>query len=251
MKKRIDLLLVEKKNISSRNKAQAMIMAGQVYVENKKVLKSEEIFDSDIEISISNLHPEWVSRGSIKLIHAIRKFDLNFEKYTCLDFGASTGGFTEVLLNQKAKKIYAVDVGKNQLHEKLRKEKKIINLEKTNARYLNEEIIKEKIQLIVCDVSFISLKKVIFPCIKFLSETNGKIIALIKPQFEAKKNEIKKGGIIKDTKVHNRVCDEIKDWFINECNMNVKGLIESPIKGFKGNKEFLILAEINYKNLIQ
>ena len=243
MKKRIDLLLVEKKNVSSRNKAQAMIMAGQVYVDNKKVLKSGEIFESDIEIFIKNLHPQWVSRGSLKLIHAIKKFNLNFKDYTCLDIGASTGGFTEVLLNQNVNKVYAIDVGKNQLHEKLKKEKKVINLEKTNARYLSKEIIREKIHLIVCDVSFISLKKVVFPCIKFLSEKNGIIIALIKPQFEAKKNEIKKGGIIKDTKIHSRVCHEIKDWFINECNMNVNGLIESPIKGFKGNKEFLILAE--------
>ena len=120
MKKRIDLLLVEKKNISSRNKAQAMIMAGQVYVENKKVLKSGEIFDSDIEISINNLHPQWVSRGSIKLIHAIRKFDLNFENYTCLDLGASTGGCNDWLLQHGAIKVHAYDAGTNQLSWKIR-----------------------------------------------------------------------------------------------------------------------------------
>ena len=171
IKKRIDQLLVEKKLVESRTKAQAMIMAGQIIVNNTKIKKSGELFNEDIEIQINNLQPIWVSRGAIKILHAIENFNINILDKICLDLGASTGGFTQVLLKKGAKKIYSVDVGKNQLHEKLRKEKKIINIEKTNARYLNNFLIKEEIDIIVCDVSFISLKKVIEPSIKFLKNT--------------------------------------------------------------------------------
>ncbi len=248
IKKRIDHLLVEKKLVESRTKAQAMIMAGQIYINNKKVKKSGELFNSDIEINIKNLHPIWVSRGAIKILHAIDYFNINISSKICLDLGASTGGFSQVLLNKNAKKIYSVDVGKNQLHEKLKKEKKIINIEKTNARYLNSLLIKEKIDIIVCDVSFISLKKIIEPTMKFL-KNNGIIIALIKPQFEAEKKEIKK-GVVLEKKVHDRICQDYKKWFRYDCNMNVIGLVESPIKGPKGNREYLIYIK-NYKNLKQ
>ena len=243
MKKRVDLLLVEKKFAETRSKAQAMIMAGQVFIEDKKVIKSGETFRSNSKISIVKLHSQWVSRGAYKLIHAIEYFNIQLENLICLDIGASTGGFTEVLLQHNVKKVYAVDSGTNQLHEKLKKEKRVISLEKTNARYLNNKIIPEPIDLIVCDSSFISLKKVLNPSLTFLSKIHGKIIALIKPQFEANKNEIKRGGVVVDPVVHKRICLEINQWFAEECKMKVKGIIQSPLKGPKGNIEFLILAQ--------
>ena len=243
MKKRIDLLLVEKNLVESRSKAQAMIMAGQVFVEGLLVKKSGDTYHINSEIFIKKLNPEWVSRGSYKLIHAIKHFHIKIENLTCLDIGASTGGFSQVLLNYNAKKIFSVDVGTNQLHEKLRNEKRIINISKTNARYLDKDLITDTIDLIVCDVSFISLKKVIKPCLCFLNKSKGNIITLIKPQFEAKKNEIKKGGIVNDPTIHKRICNDTIAWFKYECNMEVLGIIESPIRGTKGNVEFLILAK--------
>ena len=242
MKKRIDLLLVEQNYVKTRAKAQAMIMAGQVFVSGKKVQKSSEIFVSNSSISIINLHPKWVSRGALKLIHAIEYFSIQVKNLICLDIGASTGGFTDVLLKNKAKKIYAVDVGTNQIHESLKKEEKIISLEKTNARYLNKKIIPDMIDLIVCDLSFISLKKVLKTSLDFLDKKNGMIIALIKPQFEANKCEIKRGGVVIDPIVHQRICKEIETWFVKDCKMKVQGIIKSPIKGPKGNIEFLILV---------
>ena len=248
IKKSIDQLLVEKQLVETRTKGKAMIMAGQVFVDEKQINKSGEIFKEDVRIKVKNLQPEWVSRGAFKILHALNNFNIEINNKTCLDLGASTGGFSQVLLKKGAKKIYSVDVGKNQLHEKLRIKNKIINIEKTNARYLTSATIKDKIDIIVCDVSFISMIKVIEPCLKFLTN-NGQIIALIKPQFEAKKKEIKK-GVVLDKNVHLRICDEYKKWFEENCLMKVIGLVESPIQGPKGNKEFLIYCE-NYKNLKQ
>ena len=248
IKKSIDQLLVEKQLVETRTKAKAMIMAGQIFVDEKQINKSGEIFKEDVRIKVKNLQPEWVSRGAFKILHALNNFNIEINNNTCLDLGASTGGFSQVLLKKGAKKIYSVDVGKNQLHEKLRIKNKIINIEKTNARYLTSATIKDKIDIIVCDVSFISMIKVIEPCLKFLTN-NGQIIALIKPQFEAKKKEIKK-GVVLDKNVHLRICDEYKKWFEENCLMKVIGLVESPIQGPKGNKEFLIYCE-NYKNLKQ
>jgi len=248
IKKRIDQLLVDKKIAETRTKAKAMVMAGQIFVNKKNVKKSGEIFAENVNICSKGISSEWVSRGAYKLIEAINFFKVSIQDRVCLDIGASTGGFTQVLLKKGARKIYSVDVGKNQLHEKLIKEKKVINIEKQNARYLSSEIIKDKIDVIVCDVSFISLKKVIEPNMKYLKR-NGKIISLIKPQFEADKKEIKKGIVI-DASVHKRICKEYEKWFSNNININVVGTIQSPLKGPKGNIEFLIYCE-NYKNLKQ
>ena len=206
------------------------------------------MFQEDVNISSKGISNEWVSRGAYKLIEAIKFFKISIKDKICLDIGASTGGFTQVLLKKGARKIYSVDVGKNQLHEKLIKEKKVINIEKQNARYLNPEIIKDEIDVIVCDVSFISMKKVIEPNLKYLKK-NGKIISLIKPQFEADKKEIKKGIVI-DTSVHKRICKEYEKWFSENLNINFVGIVKSPLKGPKGNIEFLIYCE-NYKNLKQ
>ena len=217
-----------------------MIMAGQVFVEGVLVNKSGLNIKPDALIKIKDIGPEWVSRGAYKLIRALEENNIKVENKICMDLGASTGGFTEVLISRKAKKVYAVDVGTNQLHEKLKKNAEVINLEKTNARYLTNDLITEIIELLVCDVSFISLKKVILPCLNFLKK-NSIIIVLIKPQFESKKNETKK-GVVKDSEIHLRICNEIKTWFESECNCEVLNITESPIKGPKGNKEFLLTA---------
>ena len=237
---RLDQILFDRKLAESKSKAQAMIMAGQVFVEGKVINKSGYNIKPDAKIKIKDIGPEWVSRGAYKLIKALDENNIKVDNKTCMDLGASTGGFTEVLVKRNAKKVFAVDVGTNQLHEKLKKMKEIVNIEKTNARYLTTDLITESIELLVCDVSFISLKKVILPCLNFLKK-NSVIIVLIKPQFESKKNETKK-GVVKDSEVHLRICNEIQNWFENECNCEVLKIIESPIKGPKGNKEFLLTA---------
>ena len=243
MKKRIDLILAEKKIAETRSKAQAMIMAGQIFVNNKKVFKSGEVFDLNADIICKSLQPQWVSRGAIKLLHAIKYFNIDVSDLKCLDLGASTGGFTEVLLKKKADKIYSVDVGTNQLHERLISNKKIINIPKTNARYLTKQILPELLDIIVCDVSFISMKKVIKPSLCFLEKEHGIIIGLIKPQFESEKKELKKGGIIDNPKIHERICNDYRIWLNEVCKMQVLGITQSPIKGPKGNIEFLICAK--------
>ena len=243
LKIRLDQLLVDKKLVDTKSKAQSMIMAGQVTVNDKIITKSGNSFVKDCKITIKKLHPTWVSRGAYKLLKAVETFNINISNKVCLDIGSSTGGFSEVLLKNKAKKIFAIDVGTNQLHEKLRKEKNVISLENINAKYLNKSIIPDEIDLLVCDVSFISLKKVIYPSLKLLSK-KGEIIALIKPQFETQKINLRK-GVVRDNLVHNAVCEEIKNWFINFCKVNVIGITPSPITGPKGNLEFLIYCRLN------
>ena len=242
IKIRLDQLLVNRKIAETKNIAQSMIMAGQISVNNKIVTKSGINFSEDSKISVTKLHPTWVSRGALKLIKAIDHFNIIIENKVCLDIGSSTGGFSEVLLKNNAKKIYSVDVGTNQIHEKLKKEKKIISIENFNARYLDKTIIPENIDLIVCDVSFISLKKVIYPSINLLSK-NSEIVALIKPQFETQKKNLRK-GVVKDENIHQAICEEISNWFENVCKTRVIGIVESPILGPKGNKEFLIYSHL-------
>ena len=173
MKKRVDLLLVEKNLVENRSKARAIIMAGQVFIDEKKILKSGELHDIKSNILVKNLHPIWVSRGALKLLHAIDYFNIDVTNFICLDIGASTGGFTEVLLSKKVQKVYSVDVGTNQLNEKLINNSKVINIPKTNARYLTKDIIPDLVNIIVCDVSFISMKKVIEPSLIFLEKNSG------------------------------------------------------------------------------
>ncbi|MDC6448168.1 TlyA family RNA methyltransferase [Alphaproteobacteria bacterium] len=240
-KQRLDQILVDRNLAASKTKAQSMIMAGQIYVEGKQVNKSGINIKNDSLIKVKNLGPEWVSRGAFKLIKALDEFNISVKDKVCIDLGSSTGGFTDVLIKRNAKKVYAVDVGNNQLHEKLKNNNKVISLEKTNARYLNKETFSELFEIMVCDVSFISLKKVILPNLSLLDNEN-KIVALIKPQFEVKINELKK-GIVRDKKIHERVCNEIKYWFESECGCKVEGITESPIKGPKGNIEFLIVSK--------
>lgn len=239
-KKRIDQILLEKKLVESRNKAQALIMAGNVYVNEIQVNKAGDFFKDDILIKILEKN-KWVSRGALKLEPIIINQKIVVEDKICLDIGSSTGGFTEVLLKYGAKKIYAVDVGYGQLHERLRKNLKVISLEKKNARYLESIDINENIDILLCDASFISFKKVLDRPIDFLKK-NGYLIGLIKPQFEAKKKEIERGGIIKDEKIHKRICSEIREWLTNYKKFKVISIIESPLMGVKGNREFFITA---------
>ena len=243
MKIRADLLLVKKKIANTRTKAQTMISDEQIYINEKKILKSGQLIDIKSNINCRSSNRQWVSRGAKKLMHAIDHFKINLNDFICLDIGASTGGFTEVLLINNAKKIYSVDVGTNQLHKNLLKNPKVINISKINAKYLNSNLIPDLVNIIVCDVSFISMKKVIKPSLPFLDKKNGIIIGLIKPQFELQKNEIPKSGIIKDNKIHEKICNNFKEWFTLECKMKVLGIIPSPITGSKGNHEFLIYAK--------
>ena len=240
-KQRLDQILFNRNLAESKSKAQAMIMAGQVFVEGKPIYKSGFNINNNVIIEIKNLGPKWVSRGATKLITALEKNKIVVKNKVCIDLGSSTGGFTDVLIQSGADKVYAVDVGTNQLHEKLKKNNKIISLEKTNARYLKKDQFEELIDIMVCDVSFISLKKVIEPNLNLLKKESI-IIALIKPQFESKKNETKK-GVIKDIIIHQRICNEISKWFENIYDSRVLSIIESPIKGPKGNIEFLITVK--------
>ncbi len=244
-KQRLDQILFDRSLAESKTKAQAMIMAGQVFVDGIRIEKSGFNIRNEAEIEIKKLNSEWVSRGAIKLISALDKNKINVKDKICIDLGSSTGGFTDVLIQSGAKKVYAIDVGTNQLHEKLKKNIKVVSLEKTNARYLTKELIGNLIDIMVCDVSFISLKKVIEPNFNLLK--NGSIIiALIKPQFEVKKNETKK-GIVRDAEIHHRVCKEISEWFKSVCECIVLNIIESPIRGPKGNVEFLITIQYQKK----
>lgn len=240
-KQRLDQILFNRNLAESKTKAQAMIMAGQVFVEGKPISKSGFNINHNATIEIKNLGPKWVSRGATKLITALEKNKIIVKNKICIDLGSSTGGFTDVLIQSGADKVYAVDVGTNQLHEKLKKNKKIISLEKTNARYLKKDQFAELIDIMVCDVSFISLKKVIEPNLHLL-KNESVIIALIKPQFESKKNETKK-GVVKDFIIHQRICNEISEWFNNIGRSKVLNINESPIKGPKGNTEFLITVK--------
>ena len=240
-KQRLDQILFNRNLAESKTKAQAMIMAGQVFVEGKIINKSGFNINSNATIEIKNLGPKWVSRGANKLLTALEKNKIIVKNKICIDLGSSTGGFTDVLIQRGAQKVYAIDVGTNQLHEKLKENNKVISLEKTNARYLKKDQFVELIDIMVCDVSFISLKKVIEPNLHLLKDEST-IIALIKPQFESKKNETKK-GVVKDFIIHQRICSEISEWFENIERSKVLSINESPIKGPKGNTEFLITVK--------
>ena len=241
MKKRIDQLLVEKGLADTRSKAQALVMAGLVFVATKRIDKSSTTFTDDVVIEVKGKDHPYVSRGGVKLAAALSHYDIKPENWTCLDVGASTGGFTDVLLRAGAKKIYAVDVGHNQLAYLLRENPAVVVMEKTNARILDATLIPEAPDIVVCDASFISLKTVL-PAALGLAKPSAWLVALIKPQFEVGKDLVGKGGIVRDSALHTKVCDEIHAWLQNEMKWTVMGITESPITGAEGNKEFLIAA---------
>ena len=241
-KQRIDFILKELDLVESRNQALASIISGKVFVDNEKVLKPGKIIKCNKTIELKKDSNQWVSRGGIKLSHALKKFDINVSKKISLDVGCSTGGFTDVLIKMGVKKVYAVDVGYGQLDWRLRNSEKVVLLERTNARELDTNVIPELLDLVVCDVSFISLTKVLLPLKKLLNK-KFEILALIKPQFESRKNEVGRGGIIKDSNVHKRICDELMIWFRQNFDHKSLNIIDRPITGQKGNKEFFIYTK--------
>lgn len=238
-KERLDVLLTNNGYFESRQKAQAEIMAGNILVNNQKINKPGTAVDSASLITILKKDFPYVSRGALKLLKAFEQFNINVDGKICLDIGASTGGFTEILLLKGAKKVYAIDVGQNQLDWKLRNDERVISKEKTNGRYLTTLDLEDNLMdTIVTDVSFISLEKILpaaYSCLK----NNGEMIALIKPQFEAGYGEVSKRGVVIDSKTHLNVIKKIIDFSLN-LGFSARELSKSPIKGPKGNIEFLI-----------
>ncbi len=240
MKVRADQLLVSRGLAESRTKAQALVMAGLVFSGEKKLAKAGDMLAKDAPLEVRGKDHPWVSRGGIKLAHGLDHFGFDVTGTVALDVGSSTGGFTDVLLAKGATKVYAVDVGTNQLAWKLRQDPRVVVLEQTNARYLTSEQIPESIDIVTCDASFISLSKVLESPLKF-ARTGAKLVALVKPQFEAGREEVGKGGVVRDPAVHQRVCAEAADWVASQ-GWRVLGIVESPITGPEGNVEFLLGA---------
>ncbi|MBI3600551.1 MAG: TlyA family RNA methyltransferase [Nitrospinae bacterium] len=237
-RKRLDNLLVERGIVQSRERAKALILSGEVKVDGIPINKAGVLVNEDSEIEFTGKDMPYVSRGGLKLEKAIKEFGGNVKDKVAIDVGASTGGFTDCLLQYGAKKVYAVDVGYGQLAWKLRNDPRVIVIERKNIRYLKPDDIGEPADIATIDVSFISLKLVL-PAVKTLLKERGEIIALIKPQFEVGKGEVGKGGIVREKEKHERVISEIKS-FAADLGFKVLGLTESPIHGQKGNVEFLI-----------
>ena len=236
---RLDQLLVDRGLVETRSRAQAMIMAGNIYSDTKRLDKSGQQVKVDIVLEIKGQDHPWVSRGGLKLEKGLNDFNISVEGKTCIDVGASTGGFTDVLLTNGAKKVYAVDVGQGQLAWKLRGDDRVEVMEKTNARYLTAKDIPDPIDMIVCDASFIGLE-IVLPAALDLAVPGAHVIALIKPQFEVGKGRVGKGGVVREPELHKEVCDRIEAWLGAREGWTVKGLTQSPIKGPQGNIEFLI-----------
>ena len=240
MKTRADQLLVDRGLAESRSKAQALILAGLVFSGERRIDKAGQPLAPDSELEVRGKDHPWVSRGGIKLAHALEHFGWDVTDAVALDVGASTGGFTDVLLQRGARKVFAVDVGTNQLAWKLRQDPRVIVHEQTNARYLTDTVVTEPIDLIVCDASFIGLAKVLDRALDF-ARPGGRLIALVKPQFEADRSEIGKSGVVRDAQVHDRVCAAAADWLVSR-GWRVEGITPSPITGPEGNVEFLLAA---------
>jgi 23S rRNA (cytidine1920-2'-O)/16S rRNA (cytidine1409-2'-O)-methyltransferase len=239
-KQRVDQILADRGLAESRAKAQAYIMAGLVTVAGKKIDKPGHKIASDAAIELKGKDHPWVSRGGIKLDHALQHFGIDVTGMVAMDVGSSTGGFTDVLLTGGAEKVYAVDSGTNQLAWKLRQDDRVVVHEQTSARILTEQHIPEKVDIIVCDASFISLVKVLERPLEFTKE-KATLVALIKPQFEAERADVGKGGVVRDVSVRQAACEKVRDWLIAS-GWDIMGITESPITGPKGNVEFLIGA---------
>ncbi|ANI77150.1 TlyA family RNA methyltransferase [Sphingobium sp. EP60837] len=239
---RADQLLVDSGLAESRARAQALILAGLVFLGDRKIDKAGQQVAQDAELEVKGRDHPWVSRGGIKLAHAIEDFALDVTGMTAIDVGSSTGGFTDVLLTNGAVRVYAVDSGTNQLAWKLRSDPRVIVHEQTSARILTADHIPEPVDIIVCDASFISLAKVLERPISF-ARPGAHLVALIKPQFEAGREEVGKGGVVRDPVIHTRVCQEVREWLTAQ-GWTVNGLTTSPITGPQGNVEFLIHASL-------
>ncbi|QJU57800.1 TlyA family RNA methyltransferase [Sphingomonas sp. AP4-R1] len=239
-KLRADQLLVDRGLVESRSRAQALILAGLVYAGERKIAKAGDQIADDVPLDVRGRDHPWVSRGGIKLDHALGHFGWDVTGAVAMDVGSSTGGFTDVLLTRGAAKVYAIDVGTNQLAWKLRQDPRVIVHEKTNARALTAEQVPEPIDILVCDASFIALSKVLERPLDFAGP-EARLVALIKPQFEAGREEVGKGGVVRDPAIHARVCEEARAW-IEGKGWTVAGIEPSPITGPEGNVEFLMAA---------
>lgn len=237
-KERLDKLLVEKGLAPTRAKAQALIMAGLVRVNGSPADKAGQQVPVDLDLTVIGQEEEWVSRGAKKLIKALDVFEINPAGLVCLDVGASTGGFTEVLLSRDASRVYAVDVGYGQLAWKIRTDPRVVVMERTNARYLSRESFPTPIDLIVVDASFISLRLLLPPLLDIL-KPDGEMAVLVKPQFEAGKERIGKGGVVRSPEIHREVLEEFIDYVRGLPGISLAGVTWSPIKGPSGNIEFL------------
>ena len=239
-KVRADQLLVSRGLADSRTRAQALILSGNVFSGEKRVAKAGDMLAEDTALTVKGRDHPWVSRGGIKLDHGLAHFGLDVAGAVALDVGSSTGGFTDVLLSRGAARVYAVDVGTNQLAWKLRSDPRVVVHEQTNARDLNSEIIPVPVDIVVCDASFIGLAKVLDAALD-LAKPGASLVALVKPQFEAGREEVGKGGVVRDPEVHNRVCEQAAEWVASK-GWRVLGIEKSPITGPEGNVEFLLGA---------
>ena len=240
---RADQLLVARGEAESRTRAAALIMAGLVFAGDRRVAKAGELLAEDAPIILKGRDHPWVSRGGIKLAHGLDHFGWDVAGAVAMDVGSSTGGFTDVLLSRGAARVYAVDSGTNQLAWKLRQDARVVVLEQLSARLLTAEHVPEPVDLIVCDASFISLAKVLERPLGFAAP-RARLLALIKPQFEAGRTDVGKGGVVRDPAVHARVCDDVAAWVAGQ-GWQVEGITTSPITGPEGNVEFLIAAVKN------
>lgn len=242
MKERLDVLLVKQGLAPSREKAKAILMAGQVFVDNQKEDKPGTMFDSKkVQIEVRGNTLKYVSRGGLKLEKAMKEFPITLLGKTCMDIGASTGGFTDCMLQNGAGKVYAIDVGHGQLDWRLRNDERVICMEKTNFRYVTREQVPEEVDFASVDVSFISLTKIL-PAAKPLLKEGGQMVCLIKPQFEAGREKVGKKGVVTDKQVHKEVIEKVMD-FASHMDFAILGLSYSPIKGPEGNIEYLLHLE--------
>lgn len=239
-KERVDQMLVTRGLAPSRTRAQALVMAGTVFTGETKLVKPGQQLSADAPLEVRGRDHPWVGRGGIKLAHAIEHFALDPAGVAAMDIGSSTGGFTDVLLSKGAEHVFAVDSGTNQLAWKLREDDRVTVLEKTSARILTAEQIDRACSWVVCDASFISLSKVLERPFE-LAAPDCRVVALIKPQFEVGREEVGKGGVVRDTALHQRTCDDVLAW-LEQSGWTVDGIVESPIKGPEGNVEFLVSA---------
>jgi 23S rRNA (cytidine1920-2'-O)/16S rRNA (cytidine1409-2'-O)-methyltransferase len=239
-KRRADQLLVDRGLAESRAKAQALILAGLVYAGERRIDKSGESVSDETEIAVRGRDHPWVSRGGIKLEHALEHFAIDVSELVALDIGASTGGFVDVLLTRGAARVYAVDVGRGQLAWKLRQDPRVAVHEGVNARYLTDAEIPEPVDIVTCDASFIGLARVL-PAALALAKPHALLVALVKPQFEAGPRAVGKGGVVRDPEVHRAVCETAAAWVASQ-GWAVVGITDSPITGPAGNKEFLLYA---------
>jgi len=240
-KQRADVALVERGLVETRARAQALILGGKVFAGERRIEKPGDTVPVDTDLNVRVPDHPWVSRGGLKLVHALDHFGIDPAGAIALDIGASTGGFTDVLLARGAAKVTAVDVGHGQLAWRLRNDARVVVLEKTNARNLTAEQVPEPIDLVVCDASFIGLE-IVLPAPLALATKTATLVALIKPQFEVGKAQVGKKGVVRDPALHKQVCDRIEVWIESLPGWHVLGITESPITGPQGNKEFLIAA---------